>query len=189
MPCREREDLPERSDRSPQGRVGGRSTVWSRNVVYALRNAKSFAFQRKDRAVLLFGQTRQRQEVQRFILKIINNHCWQVESLLEGPRGEQRVRINLVVLIVPLEKDGPVLEEAFGAVTKEFSSTGVSLIVGGGRVPERMLLVFRWEGVLQFVEAESRHLSPMGAGFYQLGVRLIRMVNAGEHPGLEVLQF
>ncbi len=138
--------------------------------------------------MLFFGQTRQRQEVQRLVLKVLNNHCMQVETLLDGPRSEDRVRLTLVVLVVPLEDGRPSLHQAFAAVTKEFSSTGTSLIIGGGRVPEHMLLAFRCDGELQYVEAEARHLSPMGAGFYQLGVALLRIVNPAEYPGLETLQ-
>jgi hypothetical protein len=129
------------------------------------------------------------QEVQRFVLKVVNNNCEELESLIEGPRLEGRVRLCVVVLVVPVEKGKPVLHRTFAAVTKEFSSTGISLIVDSPRAPEEMIIGFRWEGAMRFARAEARHLNPMGAGFYQLGVQLVRMIDPDECPELESLTF
>ena len=129
------------------------------------------------------------QEVQRFMLKVVNNNCSELEALIEGPRLDGRVRLCIVVLVIPVEKGKPVIHRTFAAVTKEFSSTGISLVVDGPRAPEESIIGFRWEGTMCFVRAEARHLNPMGAAFYQLGLQLIRMVEPGEHPELESLTF
>jgi hypothetical protein len=129
------------------------------------------------------------QEVQRFVLRVVNNNCEDLENLIDGPRLEGRVRLSIVVLVIPVEKNRPVIERTFAAVTKEFSSTGVALVVDSPRAPEKAILGFRWEGAMRFVRAEARHLNPMGVGFYQLGLQLIRMVRPSQYPELESLCF
>ncbi len=72
----------------------------------------------------IFSRKRE-QEVQRFICKVVNNHCSELEALIEGPRLESRVRLSVVVLVVPVDKGKPAVERAFAAVTKEFSTSGM----------------------------------------------------------------
>ncbi len=129
------------------------------------------------------------QEVQRFICKVVNNNCSEMEALIEGPRLEGRVRLSIVVLVIPMEKDRPVVERAFAAVTKEFSTSGLALVVDSARVPDESIIAFRWEREMRFVRAEARHLNPMGAGFFQLGLQLTRMVSPSQYPELESVTF
>jgi hypothetical protein len=138
--------------------------------------------------VPIFSRRRE-QEVQSFILKLVNNNCSDLENLIEGPRLEGRVRLCVVVLVIPVQNDRPLVERTFAAVTKEFSSSGVSLVVDSARVPEEVILAFRWEREMQFVRAEARHLNPMGAGFHQLGLQLIRVVRPSEFAELESVTF
>ena len=132
---------------------------------------------------------RREQEVQGFICKVVNNNCSELENLMDGPRLEGRVRLSIVVLVIPVENNRPVVERTFAAVTKEFSTSGLAVILDSARAPEESIIGFRWEGAMCFVRAEARHLNPMGAGFYQLGLQLVRMIAPGEHPELESLSF
>jgi hypothetical protein len=138
--------------------------------------------------VLLFSKKKNR-EVQAFLTKLVNNNCADLESLIEGPRQEDRVRLTVVVLVIPVEKDRPVVEKMFAAVTKEFSTTGVALVSNEKRVAEDVILGFRWEGAMKFARGKARHLSPMGAGFYQLGVQLSEVVFPGDYPELRSVAF
>ena len=143
---------------------------------------------RRERPVPIFSRKRE-QEVQSFVLKVVNNNCSELEALIEGPRLEGRVRLSIVVLVIPVEKDRPVVERTFAAVSKEFSTSGLALIVDSPRATEESIIGFRWEREMRFVRAEARHLNPMGAGFYQLGLQMIRMVTPGEYPELESVTF
>jgi len=73
--------------------------------------------------VLLFSRRRDR-EVQGFLLKLVNNNCAELESLVEGPRLDGRARLTIVTLVVPLVKKVLRVEQMFPAVTKEFSTSG-----------------------------------------------------------------
>lgn len=132
---------------------------------------------------------RKQQEVQRFLLKVVNNHCAELEALAGGPRGERRVRLTMVVLVIPVTHDRPMLHKMFAAVTKEFSTTGLSLAVSEPCALDEVILAFRWESDMKYVRAKAVHLNPMGAGFYHLGLKTIEVVAVGDYPVLEDVRF
>jgi len=138
--------------------------------------------------VLLFAKRKDR-EVQSLLTKIVNNNCADMEALIEGPRAEDRVRLTVVVLVIPVEKKRPAVQKMFAAVTKEFSSGGVALVSNEQRVAEDVVLGFRWEGAMKFVRGAAKHLSPLGAGFYQMGVELSEVVYPGDYPELQSISF
>lgn len=142
----------------------------------------------KESVVLLFSP-RKEHEVQSFLLKLVNNNCPELRALAEGPRLETRINLTLVVLVIPFKKQRPVIEEMFAAVTKEFSTTGVSLVLSEPRGVDEVILGFRFEGGMKFVRAEAKHLNPMGAGFYQLGLKLVEMVHTADYPVLASVSY
>jgi len=132
----------------------------------------------------LFFKNREH-EVQSFILKFVNNNCPELKAMDEGPRLEARANLTAVVLVIPLEKKTLLLDERFAAVTKEFNTRGVALVLHECRAPDHAILGFRYEGSMRWILAQSKHLSPMGGGFWQLGMRLKQMVLPDDYPELE----
>jgi hypothetical protein len=139
-----------------------------------------------DQAVSLFSRNK-KIGVQSFILNLVNNNCPELEALAEGPRLEGRVNLVVAVLVIPVEGGEPLAERAFTAVTKEFSSTGVALVLDEPKGLDEVILGFRWEREISFVRAVAKHLNPMGGGFFQLGLRMTEMVPAGDFPRLELM--
>jgi hypothetical protein len=127
--------------------------------------------------------------VQSFILKLVNNHCSELEALIEGPRLEHRAHVTVVVLVIPIENGRPHLAQMFSAVTKEIATAGLSLVLDEPKAPDEVLLGFRWESQMHFIRAQAMHLSPMGAGFYQLGLRMSEMVRVADYPELSSVSF
>jgi hypothetical protein len=128
-------------------------------------------------------------DVQSFMLKLVNNNCAELESLVEGPRLEGRVRLTIVVLVIPLVKGKLVYERMFPAVTKEFSTHGVSIVVNQSRAFEEAVLGFRWERSMKFAKGKAKHFDPMGCGFFHLGLQLTGIVHPDEYPGLDEISF
>jgi hypothetical protein len=122
--------------------------------------------------------------VRSFIIKLINNNCPELKGLMEGPRTESRVDMVVVVTIIPMENKRLQLRRAFSAVTKGFSNTGVGVVLDRPRRVPEAILGFRFEGGTTFVRAQGKHLSPMGGGFFQLGLRLMEIVSVGDYPEL-----
>jgi hypothetical protein len=123
--------------------------------------------------------------VRAFVLKLINNNCPGLTALKEGPRGDSRVNLAVVLTIIPV-KDGQIqVHDAFTAVTKDFSATGVSVVLDRPRMPDWAVLGFRFDGQTTFLLAEAKHLDPMGGGFYHLGFKLTEVVSPAGYPELE----
>jgi len=128
-------------------------------------------------------------EVQGFLLRVANNNCPELKARLDGPRLDRRVNLTLVVLVVPIERNRAVVSKAFTAVTKEFSSAGVAIVLAGPQPLDDLLVAFRAEGELVFIRGKVKHINPMGGGFFQMGVKLQEMVDPNDHPELKVLLF
>jgi hypothetical protein len=136
--------------------------------------------------VLLFSKNK-RVGVQTILLKLVNNHCPELGPAFENRRDETRAPVCVVTLVVPLDDGKPQLADHFPTVTKELSTTGVSIVLEQPRGLDELILAFRWEREMTFLKGTARHLSPMGAGFFQLGVELTKVVSAAEYPELDDL--
>jgi hypothetical protein len=147
-------------------------------------NARS----RGTRTMPLFTKNR-KTEVQTFVLKVVNNNCPELKALIEGPRLDRRVNLTVVVMVVPIEDGELCPDEVFTAVTKEFSATGVALVLDGPRPLDEAILGFRWGHEMVFVRAKAKHLNPMGGGFYQLGFQITELAHVGDYPELPKLSF
>ncbi|NLS92687.1 MAG: hypothetical protein GXX96_11065 [Planctomycetaceae bacterium] len=126
--------------------------------------------------------------VQTFLLKLVNNHCPDLTPLFDNRRDESRVPVCVVTLVVPMKNGKPQPEGCFAAVTREFSTTGVSIVLDQPRGLDEVILAFRWEDQMVYLKGEAMHLNPMGAGFYHLGIRLSTVVRVDEYPELEDLR-
>ena len=62
-------------------------------------------------------------------------------------------------------------------MTKDFSNTGVAIVLEQPLGLEQAILGFRLDGEMTFVRAEAKHLNPMGGGFFQLGFQLLEVVS------------
>jgi hypothetical protein len=137
----------------------------------------------------VFFPTRNKQlSVQNFVLKVINNNCPELKAFLEGPRRDKRANLTLVVLVVPLVDGELRIGDAFNAITQEFSVSGVGIILDRQRALDEVILGFRLEDEMSYVRATAKHLSPMGNGFYHLGMELKEVVPKSKYLELETFQ-
>jgi len=127
--------------------------------------------------------------VRSFLLKLVNNNCPELRAESEGPRVESRVYLVVVVAVIPLKNGQLQLDDAFTAVTKEFSTNGLAIVLDRPCALDQVILGFRTGGELTFAEAQAKHLNPMGGGFFQLGFQLTHIIPAGDYPELKGLSF
>ncbi len=138
-------------------------------------------------AVGLFSRKKEL-DVQNFVLKIINNNCSELKAYFEGPRRDNRVNLSLVVLVVPLENGKLQVKSAFHTITREFCVNGVGIITNEQRSLDEVILGFCVEGDMIYLRAKAKHLSPMGAGFYCLGLEMMEIVPNSHYPQLKALK-
>jgi hypothetical protein len=127
--------------------------------------------------------------IRSFVLKLVNNHCPGLMLRSGDLRNDKRVNLTVVATIIPVENGRIQADEAFTAVTKEFSANGVAIVLDEIRRMEQAVLGFRFEGEMTFILAESKHLDPMGGGFWQCGFQLQEIVSSGDFPELQSLGF
>jgi hypothetical protein len=139
--------------------------------------------------MLLFRNKRTKEiEVQRLLTKILNANCRALDALREGPRSENRADLTLVVIVIPRVGERPDVDQAFGTVTKEVSSTGMSLVLSQKLNVDQVFLGLEVEREMKYVQAEVRHQSPLGAGLTQAGVRLTEIVGPADFPELAAVK-
>ena len=125
--------------------------------------------------------------VQSIILHLVNTHCPRLQAMRDGPRIEQRVNLSVPVVVVPVHKGVPDPANALVTVTREFSTGGCSIAVDHPHVPKEAVMIFKSQDKLIFILAKSKHLDPMGAGFFQCGYQLTKVFNASKYPELQTL--
>ena len=134
----------------------------------------------------LFRRNRQ-QEVQSFVLNLLNNQSSGLQIGNEELRFESRINLTIVVLVVPIKNNKPQVDQCLTTVTKDFSSSGVSIVLSEPHPFDKVILGFQRRGSTTFIQAQAKHLSPMGAGFYKLGLKLEEVVSTDAYPELEDL--
>lgn len=127
--------------------------------------------------------------VQSFVLKLVNNNCPGFSGHLEDPRVDSRVNLVTVVTITPLHDRKLQLPKTLRAVTKDFSNTGLSVVLDRPYPIDEAILGFRFDGERTFIRAQAKHRDPMGGGFHQLGFQLIEVISPGDYPELASLDF
>lgn len=127
--------------------------------------------------------------VKSFVVKLVNNDCPELKAMVEGPRQDSRVNMTVVVMVIPLEGKALQVGQALMAVTKEFSATGVAIVLDHPRGMDKAVLGFRFEGEMTYVYAKAKHLNPIGGGFYQLGFELEEIVAPGDYLELQSMSF
>ncbi len=125
--------------------------------------------------------------VQSLILKLVNNNCPELKALLEGPRVDSRVNLVLVALVVPIEDKRLQVHRAFAAVTKEFSGSGVGIVLDQPPGFDEAVLGFRFDGEMVYMRGRARHFHPLGGGFHQLGLQLVEVVSPSDYPQLRTM--
>jgi hypothetical protein len=134
----------------------------------------------------LFSNRKSR-AVQSFILKLVNSNCLEQVVRQEDARTDRRVNLVMVVAIVPIEDKKLQVEKAFSATTKEFSGSGLSVVLESPQPLDEVVLGFRFAGAMTFIRAEAKHRDPMGGGFFQVGFQLLDVLSPGDYPELQAL--
>lgn len=137
---------------------------------------------------MLFQCRRKEQEVQGQLVKLLNQNCNEVQSLMDGPRGEGRVNLTIAVYVVPWNHKRPSVELAVAATTRELSTAGLSLVVDRPVTCENVAIGWTFEGSMHFAKGKFRHQDPLGAGFWNVGVKMLEMLALDEWPELQSLQ-
>jgi hypothetical protein len=123
--------------------------------------------------------------VRGLVLKLINTNCPALRAQINEARIDTRVNLAVIVTVIPLREGRVRLDEAFTTVSKDFSSTGMAMVLDKPLPLDQAILAFRVSGEMAYVRGEARHMHAIGGDYHQLGFRLMEVVSTGDYPGLE----
>lgn len=140
-----------------------------------------------------FGESstvQQKREMEESIHNVLREIAENTESQFlpdEGdPRWHQRSNRSLPALLVPWENGGPMVQDATYALTKDFSSQGLALILPHPFRVEAVLIGLHLDTPL-FALGQIRHNAALGGGFWQLGIQIYELIEVDSHPHLPTL--
>lgn len=127
---------------------------------------------------------RKESAVQAFVVSLLNESCHAVQRQEDGPRVERRVNLTKVVMVVPVEAKKLLVNQAFTAITKEFSSTGVAMVVDHVYGPDEAVLGFRSRGGIAWVPRQGQTCASHGWRFLSNWLPYDRATGFGRLSGV-----
>jgi hypothetical protein len=132
-----------------------------------------------------FNRRKHRQQVARLLRRLADVTSPNLRSSDRNDRTEDRVNRSCPVVVAPWTDIGPDPDRCITAVSKDFSDRGLALItqhpLGCEDVVVGFILPARDSENLRpppnFAIAKVRQFVPLGGGFWQIGLELVRMVD------------
>jgi hypothetical protein len=135
-----------------------------------------------------FDDRKKQLEVQAFLRRAIDASSPNRPPLEGEARWDTRSNRTFPLVMAPWVDGRPCPEKAMTALSKNLSSQGLTAILAAPVRAEQLVICFVMEGQAYFLLGDVRHRTPLGGGFWQLGIELSRLITPAEEPTLEQLQ-
>ena len=136
-----------------------------------------------------FGTQRARKaqlEVGVLLRRLLNNGDPRVSLGVEESRTSSRCLRCLPVVLVPWEDGGPLpIHAAFGT-TKEISDHGMAVVLPSQMRTAEVAIGMLVEQQPRFMRGQVKHCTPVGGGYWQVGIRAFEILDL-TLPGLNNL--
>jgi len=126
-------------------------------------------------------------EVQRLLRRIIDASAFSHVPRSDEARGESRSNCMAAALVTPCEKGSLLLDRSVFGITKDWSSQGVAIVAPLAQVSETVVLGILVESEPHFLLGSVRKTTPIGGGFWQLGIELTELLTLDSSAGLREL--
>lgn len=134
-----------------------------------------------------FFTRRQREEVRRVLSRHMNRDF--LKKFRYGKRRDARGSFCQVAWVIPCDPDcEPQFDAAFPAITKDISPEGLSLVHTQPVTAARIVIGLGDDALMSFVSCTLGHTTPMGAGFYQIGMDPQQVIRVSAHIVRRLLQ-
>ncbi len=127
--------------------------------------------------MLFFKQRKLRQEVQAFMRRIVDLSTPALRHEVEEYRKERRANRSLPVLVVPFVENEPVMSNTTFGVSRNLSSSGISLLVQEMVDSDEVVVGFWADGKCDFLRGQVRHRSATDGGFWHIGIELAEVLH------------
>ena len=135
-----------------------------------------------------FKKQKKQNDVHGFLRRLIDTSSPNLNRLDGDDRWQGRCNRTFPVLLVPFEDKTPVAADAVYALTKNLSSQGAALVLHHPFRAKKFLIVFSVESSLTYIAAELKQITPVGGGYWQLGVELREILSPGKIKHVDQLE-
>jgi hypothetical protein len=136
--------------------------------------------------MVFFELNRRQVVIQTFLRRLLDVTCPAVPPLEGERRRRERIQRVIPVLLLPWERNRPMVEEVSSALTKDFGDCSVAVVLNQPFRSEEAVVGIWLEGP-NYLQGVVEQNSPMGGGFWQIGITFERMLPVGDYPELDRL--
>jgi len=136
---------------------------------------------------LFNARPKEEEEARTFLFRFLNDRCFHHEVAVEENRRENRSSLVMGVWIIPLIDGSPVLSRAYPSVTKDFTTSGLSIVVDTPPSCKEVLIALPVKVDTALLHCKVLDSRPIGAGFLVAGLRVLGLVPGSQYPDLSKL--
>jgi len=136
---------------------------------------------------LFIRRPKMEEQARALLARFLNNRCLRQKVAVEENRREARSNLVIGVWIIPLLEGLPIINGAFPAVTKGFTTSGLGIVVDAELSCEELLIVLPVKAHASVFRCKVLDSSPIGAGFRVAGLQVLGLMAESQHPDLEEL--
>jgi hypothetical protein len=130
---------------------------------------------------------KEEEEARTFLLRFLNERCFQDKVLAEEKRWENRSSLMMGAWVIPLIDGEPVLSRAYPTITKDFTTSGLSIVVDGPPSCAEVIIALPVAVEAVLLRCKVLHSRLIGAGFLVAGLRVLGLVPGNQYPELSKL--
>ena len=134
-----------------------------------------------------FATRTEQNDVQRLIRRIMDASAFSQIHTEGESRVESRSNGTMSIVLTPCEQGSALLDKSVFAITKDWSSRGLSVITKDRQNSDSVVLGFLIESRPYLLLGKVRTTIPIGGGFWQLGIELMELLRLESSPGLSEL--
>ncbi len=134
-----------------------------------------------------FTERKNEADVQKFLCRLADRAATKRFSERYERRDDSRTGYSMPVYVARWDGDRFSKDEATIALSRDISSQGIAVVVVGPFHAERLMLAFWVESQPYFAVGAVQCDQPIGGGYRRLGIKLVELLDVGDHPCLEEL--
>jgi hypothetical protein len=135
-----------------------------------------------------FSDNKKQLDVQAFLRRAIDSSTPNRPPVEGDSRWDSRANRTFPLILAPWVDGEARPDEAVTALTKNLSGQGMTAIIAAPLEAEQLVIGFALEGQSYYLLGKVRHRTPLGGGFWQLGIELTHMITPAEEPAIEEIQ-
>ena len=106
------------------------------------------------------------EEARSFLLRFLNERCFRHKIAVDEKRTENRASLMMGAWVIPLIDGTPMLSRAYPTVTKDLTTSGLSIVVDRPPFCTEVIVALLVAVDAVLLRCTVLHSRPIGAGFF-----------------------